>query len=68
LCGNLKERDHLEDTSIDGRIMLRWVFRKWCRGDIHWIDLALDGDRWQALENTVMILQVSLHVVNFLTS
>jgi hypothetical protein len=23
------ERDHLEDTSIDGKIMLRWIFRKW---------------------------------------
>jgi hypothetical protein len=23
LVGNLKERDHLEDTSIDGRIILR---------------------------------------------
>ena len=27
--GNLRERDHLEDPGIDGRIILRWVFRKW---------------------------------------
>jgi len=27
--GNLRERDHLEDPDIDGRIILNWIFRKW---------------------------------------
>jgi len=27
--GNLSERDHLTDPGIDGRIILRWIFRKW---------------------------------------
>jgi len=27
--GNLRERDHLEDRSLNGRIILRWIFRKW---------------------------------------
>jgi hypothetical protein len=27
--GNLRERDHLEEAGVDGRIMLRWIFRKW---------------------------------------
>jgi hypothetical protein len=27
--GNPRERDHLEDPSVNGRIILRWIFRKW---------------------------------------
>jgi hypothetical protein len=27
--GNLRERDHWGDPGVDGRIILRWIFRKW---------------------------------------
>jgi hypothetical protein len=27
--GNMRERDHLGDPGIDGRIILRWIFTKW---------------------------------------
>jgi hypothetical protein len=30
--GNLRQRDHLEDLGVDGRIILRWIFRKWDGG------------------------------------
>jgi hypothetical protein len=27
--GSLRERDHWGDPDVDGRILLRWIFRKW---------------------------------------
>ena len=30
--GNLRERDQLGDPGVDGRIILRWIFRKWDGG------------------------------------
>jgi len=35
----LRERDHLEDTVVDGRIILRWIFRMWDVG-------AWTGSSW----------------------
>jgi hypothetical protein len=26
---NLRERNHLEDPDVDGRLILRWIFRNW---------------------------------------
>jgi len=47
----------LEDPGVDGRIILRWIFRKW-DGGMDWIELAQDRDRWRALESAVMNLRV----------
>jgi hypothetical protein len=30
--GNLRERDHLKDAGVDGKLLLRWIFRKWGPG------------------------------------
>ena len=27
--GNLRKRDNLGNPGVDGRIILRWIFRKW---------------------------------------
>ena len=60
--GNVRERGNLVDPSVDGRIILRRIFR--C---IDWIDLAQDRDRRWTPVNTVMNLRVSQIVGNFLT-
>jgi len=47
----------LGDPDVDGRIILRWIFRIW-EGVVDWMELAQDRDRWRALVNTVRNLRV----------
>ena len=48
----------MEDPGADGRIILKWIFRKW-DGGMDWIELAQGRCRWQALVNAVMNLLVA---------
>jgi len=57
--GNLKERDYLGDPGADGRITFRGILRKWDVGDMDWIELDQDRDRWWALVNAAMNLRVA---------
>jgi len=57
LWGNLRKRDYLADPGVDGRIILRWIFRK-LDGVMDWMDLAQDKDRWRTLVKAVMNLRV----------
>ena len=44
--GNLTERDHFEDPGIDGRIILRWNFKKWDVGawtGLIWLTIGTGG-------------------------
>jgi hypothetical protein len=65
--GNLRERDHLKDLGIGGRIIIKRIFKKW-DGDVDWISLAQDRGRWLALVNAVMKLLVPQNAGNFFTS
>jgi hypothetical protein len=47
---NLRKTDHLEDPGVDGRIIRRWIFRKWSGGGgMNLIHLAQDKERWRAI-------------------
>jgi hypothetical protein len=47
----------LEYPGVDGRIILKLIFSKW-DGDIEFIDLPQDRDKWQVPVNAVMNLRV----------
>jgi hypothetical protein len=47
----------VRDPGIDGRIILKWIFKEW-DGVMDWIELAQDRDRWRALVNAVTSLRV----------
>jgi hypothetical protein len=55
--GNLREGDHLGDLDIDGRVILKLIFKQWDEG-VDWTELAQVRDRWRALVNAVMNLRV----------
>ena len=57
LVGKPEGRNHLKDPGIDGTRLLKCVFKKW-DGDVDWIDLAQDRERWRAVVNAVMNLRV----------
>ena len=58
LVGKREVKRPLGDQDVDGRIILRWIFRKLegVRGD--WIELAQDRYGWRALVGTVRNFRV----------
>jgi hypothetical protein len=71
LWGNQRERDHLGDPGVDGRIIIIIIImldlQVVGRGGMDWIGLAQDRDRWRTLVNAVMNLRVLQNAGNFLT-
>jgi hypothetical protein len=51
--GNPREEECLEGLSEDGKLILKWIFKKWDVG-MDWINLAHDRDRWRALVNAAI--------------
>jgi hypothetical protein len=55
---NPRQRDHLEDVGVDGRI-LKLFFKMWDGWSTNWIDLAQDRDRWPSVVNAVINSRVA---------
>jgi hypothetical protein len=54
---NPKGKDHLKDQGVDGRMGSKWILGR-LAGDVEWIHLAQDRDRWRAVVNAVMNFRV----------
>ena len=52
--GQLRERDHLGDPGLDG-----WINEDAYSGsgDMDWIELAQDREKWRGLVNALMVLR-----------
>ena len=55
--GDLRAGNHLEYPGAEGRIILKCILKMW-DGDIDWIALSQDRDRWRALAYTVINLRI----------
>ena len=56
--GDLRERSHLEDLTVDVRIILKLIFKKW-DGETYTGLIGLRiGTRWRALVNAVTNLRL----------
>ena len=53
---DLMERGYMKDLGVDGKIILKLIFKIW--DGVDWIDLAQDMDGWQSLVNSVLNLRV----------
>jgi hypothetical protein len=57
-CGNLEGKDHLEDPDLEGRIILRWIVRKWDVGIWTGLIWLRTKDRWWAILNALMNFRI----------
>jgi hypothetical protein len=61
----VREIDHLQELGVDGRVILKLIFKKW-DGGMEWIFLVQDRGRWWALVSAVKNIRVPKYMEDFL--
>lgn len=65
--GKPEETNQLEDLSLDGRVILKLISKRWDGGGGHWINVASDTCHWWAVVNPVLNHRVPENASNFPT-
>jgi hypothetical protein len=65
VVGKHEGKNHLEELSIDGKMLLEKIFLNETGWGADWIHLAQDRDQWRALVNTEMNLEFPYKAGNF---
>jgi hypothetical protein len=55
---HLKERDHLRDLGVNGRIVLKWIFKKWDEGTMDYTAMSQDRGMWRSFVGAIMKILV----------
>jgi len=66
--GNLKQRGHLEDQGVDGRIILKFMFKNWDKDIYNGLIWLRKMERCRAHVNAVMNFRLQYNALKFLTS
>ena len=50
----MREKDCLVDLKVDGKIIVKWIFKKWYGEHENWFCMVQARNRWWALVSAVM--------------
>ena len=51
---HLRERDHLRGLGVNGRLILKWIFKKWDEGTMEYIAMSQVRDMWRSFVDAIM--------------